>query len=111
MAIQISAPEHWQSLTAERLTVVVDPMVVRAGEIFLQGATGTADVDRKWDFLSRNVHALAMFFDTVILEGRMPVFNYGDTYGTVVGFKERAFAALNNAEPVLYIGPPSRGRR
>lgn len=35
MAIQITLPEHWSALARRGLNVVVDPMVVCCGEVFL----------------------------------------------------------------------------
>ena len=40
--ILIEAPGDWQRLVERNLTTVLDPMVYRAGEIFLRGRSGHA---------------------------------------------------------------------
>src|SRR5688572_7679075 len=102
MAIEVSAPEHWQGLSRRRLTTVLDPMVVRCGELFLQGARGQADPAAVWDLLTKNVHAIGMFFDALVLEDKIPIFNYGDTFDAQLNVTERLLATINEREPVVY---------
>lgn len=103
--------DGWQRLIDRNLTTVLDPMVFRAGEIFLRGRSGRAlggaplvplDENRAWDFLDKNLLALGFFFDALILNERLPIFNYGDTFDMHLNFEERSFAALNDAdEPAI----------
>lgn len=76
----VTSASDCSALSANGLDTVVDPMVVRCGEFFLKGAAGVPDAHQAWDLLSRNVHSLGMFFDAIVLQERIPVFNYGDTY-------------------------------
>ena len=101
----------WRGLVERRLTTVLDPMVYRAGEIFLRGRSGRAignapavplDEARAWDFLDKNLLSLGFFFDALILNERLPIFNYGDTFDMHLNFEERSFAVFNDADhPVI----------
>lgn len=102
MTLHVGKPDDWQALAGRGLDVVVDPMVVRCGEFFLAGAAGARDPAKAWDLLKRNVHALGLFFDALILEDYIPVFNYGDTFDAQLNFDQRVLAIVNNFEHVLY---------
>jgi hypothetical protein len=102
MTLHVRNLNDWEALSHDGLDVVVDPMVVRCGEVFLRGAVGARDAAQTWSLLERNVHALALFFDTLILEDRIPVFNYGDTFDAQLDFDQRVFAVVNDVEHVLY---------
>ncbi len=102
MTLHIRNLKDWKALSHNGLDVVVDPMVVRCGEVFLRGAVGARDPVQTWSLLELNVHALALFFDTLILEGRIPVFNYGDTFDAHLDFDRRVFAVVNDVKHVLY---------
>ena len=93
--------EDWSSLSKQGLDTVVDPMVIRCGEFFLKGAAGVQDANAVWEFLRRNVHSLGMFFDTIILQDRIPVFNYGDTYDRGLDFEARTLNAVNRDDAVF----------
>jgi hypothetical protein len=109
--IRIEGSGDWRRLIERNLTTVIDPMVYRAGEIFLRGRSGRAlgnttavplEETRAWDFLDKNLLALGFFFDAVILNEHLPIFNYGDTFDMHLNFEQRSFAALNDADrPVI----------
>jgi hypothetical protein len=80
---------------------VVDPMIVRCGEIFLRGSSGAEDAGSAWDLLTRNVHAIGTFFDRLILDEQIPVFNYADTFDMGQNFNERTLSAVNADEEIL----------
>lgn len=103
MRISIDTEADWQKLAADNLRIVLDPMLLRCGELFLQGAAGAA-VGREaaWNVLTANPIALGMFFDALILNERIPVFNYGDTFDMHLDFDKRVFARINETTPVLY---------
>jgi hypothetical protein len=105
MAIQITSPEHWNALARRGLNVVVDPMVVRCGELFLQGAGGEqARKDQKavWELLAKNIHAIGMFFDSIILEKQIPIFNYDHTFDGGLNLKAGTLAAVNQRDQILF---------
>ena len=104
MTILIEKEEHWQALADQGLQTVVDPMVYRCGESF-ETARGVADPDETWKLLDANVHAIGMFFDALILEERLPVFNYGDTFDFELNFDSRTLSRINEEDkdgPVLF---------
>ncbi|MGC2517807.1 MAG: hypothetical protein WA373_01680 [Burkholderiales bacterium] len=105
--ILIENVDDWNRLIDRKLTTVLDPMVFRAGEIFLRGRSGRAlgdapavplEASRAWDFLDKNLLALGFFFDALILNERLPLFNYGDTFDMHLNFEQRSFAAFNDAD-------------
>jgi hypothetical protein len=102
MTLHVTSSDQWEELSRNDLDVVVDPMVVRCGEVFLKGAAGAENPAQAWSFLERNVGALSLFFDTLILEKNIPVFNYGDTYDLHLDFDKRVLAEVNDIEPVLF---------
>jgi hypothetical protein len=105
MAIQITLPEHWSALARRGLNVVVDPMVVHCGELFLQGAGGEqAQRDPKpvWELLTKNIHAIGMFFGSLILEKQLPIFNYGDTFDGGLNLRAGTLAAVNQRDQILF---------
>lgn len=104
--IDIANNQDWDKLIDRKLTTVVDPMVFRAGEIFMRGSSGKAIGDarrvplqpeRARDFLDKNLLALGFFFDALILNDQLPVFNYGDTFDMRLNFDQRSFTAFNDA--------------
>lgn len=80
--IQIGSADQWHRELAEQgLGIVIDPLVLRIGEYFLQGAPmDPAEQNIRWDAISGDVGALASFFDLIVLHDRFPAFNYADTF-------------------------------
>ena len=73
------------------LNVVVDPMVYRTADVFLRGAEGwkkyqsdlgipPEDQAKKCDAISKNIGSLCTFFDVLILEERLPMYDYYYTF-------------------------------
>ena len=67
MTILVEKTSDWQKLPEQGLETVVDPMVFRCGELFLQGAKGVGAPDKTWYLLHANIHAIGIFFDSLIL--------------------------------------------
>src|ERR1700691_5809707 len=97
--ITVSKPEDWLSIAALG-GPVVDPLILRCGDLFLRGAGGVADVNGAWDFLTRNIHALSAFFDRLVIEERIPVFDYADTFDHGMKFEDRTLTQVNAAEEI-----------
>ena len=76
MKVTVEKPNDWLAI-AKLGGPVVDPMILRCGELFLRGAAGARDAGEAWDLITKNIHALGTFFDRIILDERIPVFNYG----------------------------------
>lgn len=72
------------SAFAERVGFVPDPMILRTGEIFLNGLSGSNALERKdfdvWNALRENIGGLLDFFDMLVTRDTIPLINYGDTF-------------------------------
>lgn len=104
--IALDHPRDWNALREQGLTTVVDPMVYRAAELFLAGSSGVSGVGGTWDSLSQNIGGLAAFFDAIILNDRLPIFDYSITFPEVLavgagGMSARLVDAVNVGDPVL----------
>ena len=100
MTLSVEKQEDWQSIAAIG-GPVVDPMILRCGEVFLRGSANSYDQNSAWDLLSKNIHALGTFFDRLILEKQIPVFDYSATFDVDMPFEGRTLAAINDNEEVL----------
>jgi len=85
MSLQIS--EHsvaaWQRF-AEAARFVPDPMILRVGEVFANGAKGAQALGRPdmevQEALRQNIAGLLEFFDLVVAYDRIPLINYEYTF-------------------------------
>ena len=100
MKITIERESDWPAI-AQLGGPVVDPMIVRCGELFLRGSSGAKDPGAAWDLLTRNVHAIGTFFDRLVLDEKIPVFNYADTFDMDQNFNDRTLSAVNADEEIL----------
>jgi hypothetical protein len=69
---------------AQQIGFVPDPMILRTGEIFLNGQSGIKALERS-DFdvgqaLRENIGGLLDFFDMLVTRDTIPLINYGDTF-------------------------------
>lgn len=85
--ISIETDADWENIRAnERINVVVDPMVFRTADVFLRGAAGVAQSpepkhpETMWAAISANIDSLCVFFDSLILEDQLPMYDYGSTF-------------------------------
>lgn len=82
--------------------VVIDPMVLRYGEVFLAGAQAAGDrANAKWRAIAADIGGLLLFFDQIMLRERIPVFNYGDTFDAGLNLGDRVLARINRNEEIL----------
>lgn len=101
--ITIRETTDWKKqLLYQGLNVVIDPMVFRSGELFLKGASGVENSENVWSLLTANLHAISTFFDCLVLNEKIPVFNYGDTFDMHLNFDQRMLTRINQFEDVLY---------
>ena len=71
----------WDDLAARGLDVVIDPLVLRAGQFFLEGCPSDDTLaDARWSALEEDLGALVAFFDLIVLRRQFPAFNYDDTF-------------------------------
>ena len=101
MGINVSNEYGWQQLVSNNLKTVVDPLVLRSGEFFLQGKKGASSANSEWDFLKKNLHSVGMFFDALILQEKIPVFNYADTFDSNLTFSKNTLYKINDFDEVL----------
>jgi hypothetical protein len=98
--LMITDPADWQLIRPG--DVVVDPLVLRYGEIFLGGRGGAGErAEAKWRAIANDVGGLLLFFDQVVLRERIPIFNYGDTFDMGLNLSERVLARVNEYEEIL----------
>src|SRR5688572_5853226 len=85
MSIEIR--EHsfdgWREFATEA-GFVPDPMILRTGEVFVNGLSGTkvlgkSDLD-VWAAIQENIAGLSDFFDLVVTRDRIPLINYRYTF-------------------------------
>lgn len=90
----------WQKIHPS--DVVIDPMVLRYGEVFLAGARAAGErAHTKWRAIAGDVGGLVLFFDQIMLRERIPVFNYGDTFDAGLNLAGRVLAGVNRIEEIL----------
>jgi hypothetical protein len=102
MTLAIYQQHDWQKLVDLNLQTVVDPMVFRCGELFLRSARGVTDQAAAWSFLDKNLLAIGSFFDAMILNDRLPVFNYTDTFDIGLDFDGTTLSRVNEHEMILH---------
>lgn len=100
MKITVENSDDWLTI-ATLGGPVVDPMILRCGELFLRGAAGVGNADEAWDLMTKNIHALGTFFDRLIIDEKIPVFNYADSFDIGQNFNERALSQVNAREEIL----------
>jgi hypothetical protein len=71
---------------AQTVGFVPDPMILRAGEIFLSGADNAVHMQRGeaqvWNALEQNIDGIIEFFNIVVTRDAIPLFTYEDTFTT-----------------------------
>jgi len=106
MKLSVEKPEDWHAIAAIG-GPVVDPMILRCGEIFIGGANGAPnqmlawDQAAAWDLLTQNIHALSTFFDRIILHEQIPVFNYADSFDMSQNLNKTVFDTVNETGDIL----------
>src|SRR5712675_120634 len=73
----------WQPY-AQHFGFVPDPMILRTGEVYLNGLSGISALERSdfdvWQALRENIGGLLDFFDMLVTRDTIPLINYGDTF-------------------------------
>lgn len=112
MPVLVNTADDWQ-LVSQIGGPVVDPMILRCGEIFLRGpdvapgqilppqphgAVGLPDV---WQLLEVNLQGIATFFDRIVLDDQIPVFDYTESFVVDPNFNKTILGQINEAGDVL----------
>jgi hypothetical protein len=87
MAMPLQIKDHsyegWSAYRNE-IGFVPDPMILRAGEVFLNGRTGMRglgqDDDGLWRALNENIGGIVEFMDFVVTRDTIPLISYGETF-------------------------------
>lgn len=100
--ITISTAADWDQIRQEKLKVVIDPMVFRTADVFLRGEKGSVDPASMWTAISSNIGSLCTFFDSLILEARLPMYDYGRSFPPDIQTGKHALVEYcNESEYVL----------
>jgi hypothetical protein len=101
MGICISQDTDWNTI-AGLGGPVVDPMIVRSADLFIRGGSRQDPRrDNTSSFLGENVNGLGMFFDRLILNDQIPVFNYRDSFVGPPLFDQDFFDRVNGHDAIL----------
>jgi hypothetical protein len=100
MAVKVESTEDWQKVS-QIGGPVVDPMILRCGEVFLLGPNATANESDEWALLDINLHALGTFFDRIVLDEHIPVFDYTASFQVNPNFNKSALSEVNDRGEVL----------
>lgn len=98
--ITIETDADWRKLRAARMSAIVDPMIVRSADLWLQGRSGQTDekAPHVWAALDKNIDSLEAFFDAFILSERLPLVDYGTTYDSNIGYEPESLYRRVNEE-------------
>ena len=94
--IHIHGLEDWNEMVKDDLGIIVDPIIFRIGQFFLEGGSDGANKGR-WNAITSDIGALVRFFDLVVLHDKLPAFNYADTFDQGLDFGDRLGEVLNEA--------------
>jgi hypothetical protein len=99
--IDIDTQADWDKILPR--DVVIDPMVVRYGEVFLGGRSRSGErAEAKWRAIAADIGGLVLFLDQIILRDRLPIFDYQDTYEAGrLNLADRVLARVNQREEIL----------
>jgi uncharacterized protein (UPF0147 family) len=112
MPVLVNTADDWQKVS--RIGgPVVDPMILRCGEIFLRGADvvpgqilppqpyGAVSQSDVWQLLEVNLQGLSSFFDRIVLEDQIPVFDYTDSFKVDHNFDKTSLNQVNEGGEIL----------
>jgi len=73
--------DAWDELVKDGLGLIVDPVVYRLGQLFLEGPeAGHGSPSDRWKAIESDIGALFAFFDLIVLHKQLPAFNYDDAF-------------------------------
>lgn len=90
--ITISSDLDWERLFELKMDSIVDPMILRVGDVFLRGKTGAMatlsepDPAKILEALTGDVGSLTTFFDQLVLAEALPVIDYGTTFNKTLQY-------------------------
>jgi hypothetical protein len=97
--LTIATVDDWKVLREQRLDVIVDPLVYRIGQLFLEGVrAGGDEPDTRWRVIGQDLGALATFFDLLVMHERLAAFNYTDTFDMGLSFSDSLGGLVNRGD-------------
>lgn len=100
-SIEINTENDWQKLRDSGFRTVIDPLVIRAGELFLRDLQDFENKDEAYKFLEKNIYSLSTFIDTLVLSDGIPVFNYDASYPKGFLFGKEIVNELNQERTLI----------
>lgn len=112
MPVLVDTVDDWQKVS--RIGgPVVDPMILRCGDIFLSGpdvtpgqilpppSYGVVTQSEVWQLLEVNLQGLASFFDRIVLEDQIPIFDYTESFMVDHNFNKTSLNQVNQGDQIL----------
>ena len=100
--LTVAESGDWEGLQKRGLRVIVDPLIYRLGQIFLEGEHAAGDKKEvRWHALEGDLGALVSFFDLIVLNDQLPAFNYTDTFDIGLNFGESLGSLVNQGDKTL----------
>ncbi|MFI9505648.1 hypothetical protein [Nocardia sp. NPDC052566] len=93
--IHIDTAEDWGGLARHGLDGVVDPLVYRLGQFFLEGSPAGPE---RWPVIAADLGALVTFFDQIVLHDQLAAFNYPDVFDIEETVHRDRLGAVLNTE-------------
>lgn len=107
--LAVTRPEDWGTLKDNGLKVIVDPLIYRLGQFFLEGARPAGpERDLRWGTLRSDLGALVSFFDLIVLNDKLPAFNYFDSFDTHLPGRDPLGEMLNVAGDLVLVHVDAR---
>jgi hypothetical protein len=102
MGVTVNNPQEWRVLRERDLRVIVDPVVYRIGQLFLQGqARSGARSDDYWKAISNDIGGLVTFVDLLVLYDQISAFDYISTFDIGLNFDDSLGALVNRGEQII----------
>ena len=90
--IEVNTIQEWSVFREQGLDAIVDPIIFRAGDVFMRGLSGAREVlpdsDGKavWAALSKDLTGLTSFFDQLGLSDDLPLIDYGVAFDSALQY-------------------------
>ena len=98
---EIKNNQDWIKLKDAGFDTVIDPLVVRAGELFIRDLDEYENKEEAFNFLDKNIHGISTFIDTLILSKGIPIFNYNPSFREGFWFGEKIVQEINQEEEII----------
>jgi hypothetical protein len=114
--ISITEPNDWEQFRDKKLNMIVDPMIFRTADVFLRGKGAVLESSEPkhpetiWSAISSNIGALCTFFDTLLLEDYLPIFDYEITFPIDLFVGSQTLIELCNEHEEVLVPVTVRGK-